>query len=1321
MTAGKNNEVVVERRAAAWMLPAALVVATVFTLFSTWALGKFLPRWNWVSLPLHSTLEMGGAVFGLVLAVIILFSQQNGQTSRRIWIACALIAMPVLDAIHSSVSVGGSFVWLHIMASLSGGLMFALVWFPDRGVSRATALATAGATLLVATLVGVLSATTLESLAVAVKEGRFTPVAITASLLGGGLFLLAAINFAVHYTRTQQHEEMLFLMVCLLFGLAGLIFPLSFIWSADWWLWHLLRFGGYVFAFWLMLLSYRRSQEEMIPDEVKQLLFYTRSLIEASVDPLVTKGPDGRITDVNAATEAVTGHSHDDLIGTDFSDYFTEPDKARAGYERAFREGSVRDYPLEIRRQDGHLTPVLYNASVYKDETGKVIGVFAAAHDITESKRIEMQLQEHAALKTGQIELADQMQGDPQVDVLCRNIITYLCKRLQAPTGLMYLAGEDGTLRLAASYAHKHKKHLASEFKPGEGLVGQAALEKRDIILADVPENYFTIESGLGEAVPRHIHVKPIVHNGKVKAVIELGTLHEFAEFQSLFLNTVAESIAIVVDSALNRTRLAKSLEESQALTEELQAQQEELRSVNEELEEQTQSLKFSEEKLKAQQEELQVTNEELEEKNQMLDRQKRDVEKARKDIEEQAEELALASKYKSEFLANMSHELRTPLNSLLLLSQSLAENKTGNLTREQVESARIIHGSGGDLLNLINEILDLSKIEAGRMDLQLGTVPISDLADGVRASFGHMTDEKGLKLEVAVRADTPVEMTSDRKRIEQVIRNLLSNAIKFTDSGGVTVTFARPAPGTNLSRSGLAAGACLAVAVKDTGIGIAPENQKIIFEAFQQVDGGTSRKYGGTGLGLSISRELTRLLGGEIQLESEPGKGSTFTLYLPVAVPTGRKDAPGATATITVVNAGEGAGRDTTRQSAADMQIEDDRDNLKKGDRVILVIEDDANFARVLYWKCREKDFKCLAAPSGEAGLELAAKHRPAAIILDILLPGMDGWAVLSALKENTSTRHIPVHIVSVEGDSTEAVRRGAVGYAAKPLSQEDLEETFRRLEQVAAAKSRRILLVEDDPTIRRETVKLIGDGDVKVDEAGTGEQALEALRSGGYDCVVLDLGLPDMGGCELLEKVKKEGVELPPVIVHTAQDLTRNEEADIRKHAESIVIKDVRSQERLLDEVSLFLHRVVNQMPKKKQRVILDLYNTDALLRDKKVLIVDDDMRTTFAISHILSERGMKPLKAENGERALRLLAEHPDVDLVLMDIMMPVMDGYEAMRRIRDQERFRRLPIIALTAKAMPEDREKCLAAGANDYLPKPLDQKRLVSMMRIWLCR
>jgi len=780
-----------------------------------------------------------------------------------------------------------------------------------------------------------------------------------------------------------------------------------------------------------------------------------------------------------------------------------------------------------------------------------------------------------------------------------------------------------------------------------------------------------------------------------------MASIHAYDTEAVRLITEVQDMLAVWMNSMLANRRvetLAAGLDQQ---NHQLQTQQEELRVANEELEEQTHRLQQSEEELKVQQEELQVTNEELEEKNDLLERQTKQVELARLDLEEKGKALAQASKYKSEFLANMSHELRTPLNSLLLLSQGLARNRDGNLTPDQVEAARIIHCGGSDLLNLINEILDLSRIEAGRVEIQLDRFKISSLAESVRETFQLMADEKELALEVIVNDDAPLEIMSDRKRLEQIIRNLIANALKFTAKGSVSVTFAAAGHDS------------LAIKVKDTGIGIPPELHKLIFEAFRQADGTTSRKYGGTGLGLSISRELATLLGGEIRLESEPEKGATFTLILPVS---GNKQA--ITETAKPIESSRTIKPVIERRRS---HITDDRDSIAPGDHVILVIEDDLNFARLLYAKCHEKGMKCLAAPTGEEGVELAEKHLPGAIILDIRLPGIDGWEVLSVLKGNTSTRHIPVHIMSVEDPTSKARRKGAVGHCAKPVNQEELDEAFSLLEQLSSGKPKRLLVVDDDANIRAETVRLVSDADVITDEAETGEQALAALRSGTYDCVVLDLGLPDMDGNELLARLESEGLTLPPVIVYTARDLTVAEETTIRGRAESIVIKDVRSQERLLDEVSLFLHRIVNRMPEKKRKVIQDLHDTDALLKGKKILVVDDDMRTTFAVAHLMSESGMKPLKAENGERALRLLDEQPDIDLVLMDIMMPVMDGYETMRRIRAQEKFRSLPIIALTAKAMEEDREKCLAVGANDYLPKPVDPLRLFSLMRVWLCR
>lgn len=905
-------------------------------------------------------------------------------------------------------------------------------------------------------------------------------------------------------------------------------------------------------------------------------------------------------------------------------------------------------------------------------------------------------------LKTGLARLNEALRGDPTLDALAARAIAEVAQYLDAQVGALYIASEDQpvVLRLLGSYAYARRKNLSNQYRLGEGLVGQAALERQPILVRNVPEDYVRVVSGLGEAVPRVICVVPFFYQDRLKGVVEVGALGELGERELDYLRQAMPLLGVTAESAQARLAALEALEQAQQLTAELQAQQEELQTTNEELTEQAQRLQDSEERLKCQQEELQVSNEELEEKNALLEQQKRDMDAARKAIASKADELALASKYKSEFLANMSHELRTPLNSLLILAQSLADNQSGNLTSDQAESARVIHSSGSDLLSLINEILDLSKIEAGRMDLLLGAVDIQELADGLRASFAHMAESKGLSLDIMIDGAAPEAVSSDRRRIDQVLRNLMSNALKFTETGGITVRFARPAPGVDLAKSGLDPADALAVSVSDTGIGIASEQHKLIFEAFQQGDGGTARRFGGTGLGLTISRELAALLGGEIQLDSAPGRGSTFTFYLPapprLAVPVPKPAALPALAA-----------------------IPDDREALGDADRVILVIEGDPRFAQILFDQCHRKGFKCLAAATGEAGLALAAQYLPCAAILDIHLPGIDGLAVLSALKGDTRTRHIPVHVVSADERVADSLRGGAVGHAVKPVDQGGLDGIFQRLEQVAAAGPKRVLVVEDNPLILDGTVKLLADEDIQIDTAETGAAALAALRAEAYDCVVLDLTLPDMDGREVLEALEREGAPLPPVVVHTARELSAAGEMGLRERADSIIVKDVRSPERLLDEVSLFLHRVVSRMPEPKRKIIRDLHESDALLRDRKVLVVDDDMRTLFAVSRLLTEWGMQPVKAENGERALRLLDEQPDVDLVLMDIMMPVLDGYAAMRRIRAQDRFRNLPIIALTAKAMPEDRQKCLEAGANDYLTKPIDTGRLRSLLRVWL--
>lgn len=926
-----------------------------------------------------------------------------------------------------------------------------------------------------------------------------------------------------------------------------------------------------------------------------------------------------------------------------------------------------------------------------------------------------LQLERRNWLYAGLNGLLERMRGNPSVQELADSVVSGLADYVGAPVGALFHA-QNGVLHLVGRHAYRACAGVPESFALGEGLVGQAAASGQTMELAELPADYILVGSGLGQMPVRHVFALPLRFDDDVVGVVELGALAPLDAARLEFLDLAAGSIAIALCMAQARDAEKALLAKTQQQAEELQVQQEELTASNEELEEQTQRLQVSEERLRAQQEELQVSNEELEEKNDLLERQKREVEQGRRELATKADELALASKYKSEFLANMSHELRTPLNSLLLLALSLAENKEGNLTAEQIECARVIHSGGTDLLSLINEILDLSKIEAGRMELQLASVSIDELRESLHASFGHMARAKGLDFEVAVAADLPAEIITDRKRLEQILRNLLSNALKFTEHGGIKVSFGRIPTGIDLSGGDLTTDSALAFTVQDTGIGIAPDKHQMIFEAFQQADGTTTRRFGGTGLGLTISRELATLLGGEIQLQSAPGEGSTFTLYLPLA---SRASVKGDAKPASVAPPAERPTMAAPAAAEAAPAPVDDRTTIGSEDRAILIVEDDPNFAALLCNECRAKGFKCLAASTGGAGLELAGRYLPAAIILDLHLPGMDGWAVLSTLKDDMRTRHIPVHIVSGVEDSGNAIHRGAVGYAMKPLDREHLEEVFRKLAAAGTPGLRRVLVVEDEAGMRRNTIEILRSDDVSIDEAATGAEALAALRDRHYDCVVLDLRLPDMDGSALLDQLAAEGVALPPVVVHTGAELSADAEASLRAHADAIVIKDVRSPERLLDEVSLFLHRVVSQMPEKQQRIIHDLYDADVRLRGKKVLVVDDDMRTTFAVSKLLSDNGMQPLKAADGAKALKLLEDHPDTAIVLMDIMMPVMDGYEAMRHIRAQEQHRKLPIIALTAKAMPEDREKCLAAGASDYLPKPVDAARLVSMMRVWL--
>jgi len=946
-------------------------------------------------------------------------------------------------------------------------------------------------------------------------------------------------------------------------------------------------------------------------------------------------------------------------------------------------------------------------------------------------------------LKTNLARFTRMLQGQRDLTTVAQMVLSDLAPLVDASQGVCYVnSPENGStvMKLLAGYAFNQRKNLSNRFAPGEGLVGQCVVEKQRILLTNVPSDYMKIASGLGEASPLNIIVLPVLFEGDVKAVIELASFNGFSETHIAFLDQLTESIGIVLNTIEANSRTEDLLLQSQSLATELQSQQDELKKTNERLEQQAESLRQSEELLKSQQEELQQTNEELQEKAELLAKQKAEVEaknaeveEARWAMEEKAEQLALTSKYKSEFLANMSHELRTPLNSMLILSRQLAENGDDNLNPKQVQFAETIHSSGADLLSLINDILDLSKIESGMMAIDVAEVPFSDVLERLNLSFHQVALDKHLEFELTGNPELPFSIQTDEKRLQQILKNLLSNAFKFTETGKVTLEVGVAETTANFMLDSLnRAETVISFSVKDTGIGIPAEKQRIIFEAFQQADGTTSRKFGGTGLGLSISREIAQLLGGEIRVSSRQGEGSTFTLYLPR---TYKKPIPTDTSRTTALrtlSGGNGAGRSDLNEtfgpnmgSAEDLVNEfaiaiDDRNEIEVGDRVVLIVEDDPGFAKILLDLAHEKEFKAIIAMRGDAALNLARKFKPDAITLDIKLPDRDGWTVLDRLKHNPQTSHIPVQIISGVEQRSRALRLGALTHLQKPLTRAELAAAFDNISAFNRRDVRRLLVVEDDDVQRMSIVDLIGNGDVETTAVPTGEEALSALNSEQFDCMVLDLKLPDMSGFELIERLQTEpGNRDLPIIVYTGKELTEKEETQLRGVADAIIVKEVSSPERLLAETALFLHRVEANLPEHKRRILEQLHRKDAILTGKKILVVDDDVRNIFALTSALESYDMRVLHAENGRDALSLLLNNPDTDAVLMDIMMPEMDGYETTKAMREMENFSELPIIALTAKAMKADREKCIQAGASDYISKPLDVDQLLSLLRVWL--
>jgi HAMP domain-containing protein/signal transduction histidine kinase/DNA-binding response OmpR family regulator len=909
-------------------------------------------------------------------------------------------------------------------------------------------------------------------------------------------------------------------------------------------------------------------------------------------------------------------------------------------------------------------------------------------------------------LKTNLARFTGMLQGQRDLGTVGRMLLSELAPLVNAQQGVIYqmeseATQPDGSLMLLSTYADTPEGHLR-EIRIGEGLVGQCASEKRRMLITDLPRKAAPIRSGLFQAVPKNVIVLPVLFEDRVKAVIELASLSAFTASHLSFLEQLTSSIGIVLNSIEATMQTEGLLKQSQQLATELQTQQKELQQTNEQLAQ------------KAQQ---------LAEQNYEVERKNQEIEQARRALEEKARELALTSKYKSEFLANMSHELRTPLNSILVLGQQLAENPDGSLSPKQVEFARTIHGAGTDLLNLISDILDLSKIESGTVSVEAEEIFFGTLLETVARPFRHEAENRRLSFDIASDPRMGRSLVTDSKRLQQVLKNLLSNAFKFTEQGSVSLRIAPVTSGWSPDHPILSgAGSVISFEVSDTGIGIPAEKQRIIFEAFQQADAGTSRKYGGTGLGLAISRELANLLGGEIQLRSVSGKGSTFTLYLPQtyvgpAAPTIVKtDRPGSTAPATPVFLANVA---TVEQES---RIEDDRNNLQEGDPVLLIVEDDPHYGRVLCDLSRDKGFKVLLAQTGAEALALAREYGPTAISLDVFLPDMLGWTILNHLKQDSKTRHIPVQMLTLDEDRHHGLSRGAFSFVTKPTSTEDLDAALTRIRDYSQPRRKRLLVVEDNPSERMSICELLGHKDIDIDTVDDGATALVALKTGSYDCVVLDLRLPDMTGFEVLEKLRDTPkLQDLPVVVFTGRELTPEEDSQLHQFARSVVVKDVESPERLLDETALFLHRVVADLPKAKQDMLDRLHRSDDALAGRKVLVVDDDVRNIFALSSVLERRGMTVLSAGTGREAIQTIENTEDLAIVLMDIMMPEMDGYETMQVIRQNPGLRRLPIIALTAKAMKGDREKCLEAGASEYLAKPVNTEQLLSALRMWLHR
>jgi CheY-like chemotaxis protein/CHASE3 domain sensor protein len=948
--------------------------------------------------------------------------------------------------------------------------------------------------------------------------------------------------------------------------------------------------------------------------------------------------------------------------------------------------------------------------------------------------------QGQAWLSEGQSQLAETLAGQQSLRAAGRNVLEFMARTLGSTVGALYLREAGGELSRVASYGFDGElQSWGKSASPEQSLVAEVAAQRKIMTLDDVPSGYIQVTSGLGQGAPHALLLAPIVNDGEVNGVLELGFTRKLTPRDSELLKAVAGSIGASVQAAGYRQRLQDVLAEAQHLNEALQVQQEELRTTNEELEEQSRALKEAQINLQNQQAELEQTNEQLsgqatqlERQRDVLDERNSALQLTQHELDKRSDDVERASQYKSQFLANMSHELRTPLNSSLILAKLLSENATGNLSTEQVKFADAIYSAGNDLLNLINDILDISKVEAGKMDVDPATCNIKAIAASLEQTFTPLTSSKKLAFSITLEPGLPETIFTDRQRVEQILKNLLSNAVKFTETGAVSL---------NIAPHALTDEPGLAFTVTDSGIGIDADQQEQIFDAFHQADGSTSRRFGGTGLGLSISRTLAAMLGGSIDVASTPGEGSTFTLLLPLSY---NEDAVMEPAAVSPAQPAAAASRvqpaaasplpaPKPRIAAPPMpraelpartrplvSFDDDRDSEAEGRRTLLVIEDEPIFATILYDLAHELGYRCLVAHEAHEGSELADRFVPDAVLLDMRLPDGSGLAVLQRLKDTPATRHIPVHVISAEDHTEAAMQLGAIGYAIKPATREQLKEAFKLIESKLTQKLKRVLLVEDDPVQREAIVRLIAEPDIEIVAVEYGQEALALLRESVFDCMVIDLTLPDMHGSQLLKRMASEEIRaFPPVIVYTARNLTREEEAQLLRYSRSIIIKGARSPERLLDEVTLFLHKLETGLTSEHQKMLKTARSRDKVFEGRKILVVDDDVRNIFALTSALEQKGAIVEIGRNGLEALEKLATVPGIDLVLMDIMMPEMDGYTATREIRKQRQFQKLPIIAVTAKAMKDDQARCLEAGANDYLAKPVELERLFSLMRVWL--